>query len=288
MDSILGAEILKTRKRWMPYVILVACLIGVLFLVFVPGYATWKDSDFTGEQVDALHTFTLPYSLPALLDSGQFWGSMFVGILAASVVATEFNWGTVRQVLIRGQTRRGYLLTKLIALTIMSSAILLLTLAIGVLASVYATVIADQTVTFAAPGGPNAIDVAVMVLRAGYGILPYGLLAFMLATVARSGTMGIAGIVVFIFSEAVAIAILDSLGGIGPTLADLSIGENVKALLGENRIDGAGYNSMALRGLPAPGELNDAWAAALIILGHCALYTAVSFLSFQRRDIKVG
>lgn len=288
MDSILGAEILKTRKRWIPYVLFVVSVVGVIFLLFVPGYATWKSSDFTEDETAALHTFVLPYSFVAMLDSGQFWGSMFVGILAASVVSTEYSWGTVRQVLIRGQTRGAFLLTKIAAISIISAAMLLTVLAIGVLVSIYATTIADKTITLDAPDGPSLPEMLLMVLRAALCILPYGMFAFMLATTGRSGTLGVAGIIIFVFGESILVAILDSVGGIGPGLADISIGENVKAVLAQNEIPHTTYNSLALRELPPPDQLTNPNVAALVLLAHTALYALISFTSFSSRDIKVG
>lgn len=287
MDSILGAEILKTRKRWMPYMLFLVCVVGALFLIFPGGYIDYQENE-EFDRIDAFRTFAFPWSLTALLDSGQFWGSMFVGILAASVAATEYNWGTVRQVLIRGQSRSAYLATKLAAISIVATCILLAALGLGLLFSLFATTLADADITLDVPGGPSVPEMGLMVLRAALCILPYGMFAFMLAVVSRSGTMGISGIVVFLFGEAIAIAILDGLGSPGPTLADVSIGENVKSVLAVNRIAGDTYHSLAPREQPPASELADANVAALILLAHTALYAAIAFWVFERRDIKIA
>ena len=106
-----------------------------------------------------------------------------MGILAASAVGTEHSWGTVRQALIRGQPRSQYLTAKLFGIALIAAVSLLLALGIGVWFSVIATAVADLPITLDVPGGPSAAELGLMVLRAGFGILPYGLLAFSLAVV---------------------------------------------------------------------------------------------------------
>src|SRR5881397_2524522 len=146
---------------------------GTAFVIWLGGYGDWQGSDdFQGKQ-DALHTFAFPWSIPSLLDSGQFWGAFFVGILVASVVATEYNWGTVRQALIRGQSRTQYLAIKLAGLVLVSALSLLTALAAGLGFSLLATSIADQPITLDVPDGPSAAEVILMVVRAGYAVIPY-------------------------------------------------------------------------------------------------------------------
>ncbi|HET8943151.1 MAG TPA: hypothetical protein VFO59_00065, partial [Dehalococcoidia bacterium] len=73
--SMLGAEILKIRTRWMPYVLFLLMVGGAAVNIWLLGYVSWHD-DKTGEFAgDALRTFVFPWSIPALLDSGQFWGA---------------------------------------------------------------------------------------------------------------------------------------------------------------------------------------------------------------------
>lgn len=76
MTGLLRAEFLKLRKRWMPYVLFLLMLAGAAFVVWAIGYSTWHDND-QEFAASGLRTFAYPYSVPALLDSGQFWGSAF-------------------------------------------------------------------------------------------------------------------------------------------------------------------------------------------------------------------
>src|SRR3989337_122618 len=110
--ALLAAELVKIRKRWLVYVLLLVMLLGAAIQIWLAGYSSWRSASdqFGDELASALRSFVLPYSLPALLDSGQYWGSLLIGILTASVVATEYAWGTVRQAVLRGHTRRPYLI----------------------------------------------------------------------------------------------------------------------------------------------------------------------------------
>src|SRR5574341_676155 len=180
MDSVLGAEVLKTRKRWMPYVLFIFILLALLFQLLPAGYLAWTSAaefDLEGKG-NALRTFALPWSIPTILDSGQFYGSVFIAILASSIIATEHSWGTVRQALVRGQSRSSYLTVKLLAIVLMSAALLLAGLLVGIIFSIILTAIAGEPLTLDVAGSPSIPGYGLMILRAGLGIVPYGLMAF--------------------------------------------------------------------------------------------------------------
>ena len=287
-SAMLAAELLKVRKRWMPYILLLVMVAGAAIVIWLAGYGSWLDERndaefrFGGE---ALRTFALPWSIPALLDSGQFWGAILVGILTASVVATEYGWGTVRQAVIRGQTRSQYLTAKLLGIAVIAAISLLLALGIGVGFSVIATALADRPITLDVRGGPSVPEVALMVLRAGYTILPYGLLAFCLAVVGRSTTLGVAGILLFMFGEAIILAILEGIGSVAADARAFSIGHNVQAILTANRIGTGDYYSFAPRETLNPSELPDPAIAALVLGLYCIGFLMIAFVIFRRRDI---
>jgi ABC-type transport system involved in multi-copper enzyme maturation permease subunit len=286
MTSLLLVELLKMRKRWLPYLLFLVMVGGVAMLIWLGGFAEFHSSERDSRAL-GLHTMAVPWSLVALLDSGQFWGSFLVGVLVASGVATEYNWGTVRQALIRGQTRRQYLTVKLLGLATISAVSLLGALAIGMLFSVMATAIAGKPITLDVPDGPSVPEVVLIILRAGHGILPYALLAFCLTVVSRSTAMGTAGILIFIIGEAILSGILSGLGGPAPTIRAFLIGHNVSALLAANAIGPGEYNSMAFRELPVASELPDPGIAALVIAFYSALFLAIAYAVFQRRDLGV-
>jgi ABC-type transport system involved in multi-copper enzyme maturation permease subunit len=289
-SALLAAELLKTRKRWLPYVLLLVMLIGAGIQIWLAGYTSWRgatdDPQYRG---DALRSFVLPYSLTTLLETGQSWGSIIVGVLVASVVATEYSWGTVRQAVLRGQTRAEYLTIKLLGIAGVATVSLLFALGVGLLFSVMASAVADQPISFAAPGGPSAFEALLMIVRAGYCILPYALLAFCLTVVGRSTALGVAGTLMFVFGEAILTGILVSIGGVAGAIAAFLPGHNVNAIMALNRIGSGSFNTPALRdtGL-ARSELPDPTVAALVLAIYCVAFLAISYVVFQKRDMTAG
>jgi len=289
--SVLAAELLKMRKRWLPYILLFVAVAGSALIIWLAGYANWLSERDNAEYEhghDSLRAFALPWSLPTLLDMGQFYGAVLVSVLVASAVATEHGWGTVRQALIRGQTRAQYLVSKLTGLTVLSVAGLLLVLAIGLLFSVMATAIADLPVTLDAgsEGSITTREAVVMIVRSGYGALPYVLLAFCLTVIGRSTTLGIVGTLLYMFViESILIAVLGGLGGVGSDARAFFLGHNVNALMTANRIQPDDCCSLAPREMVEASELPDPWVAALVVGLYCAVFLVVAFSVFQRRDL---
>lgn len=275
--SVLAAELLKLRKRWLPYVLLLPLVALLALQTFAAYFAGWR-----GERdVEALRAAVLPWSLPGLLDLTQYFGAILVAVLAASAVGTEHGWGTVRQALIRGQTRSQYLTTKLLGIAVLGGIGFLLAFGTGLGFSAIVTALEDRDL----PGGPSAPDVLLMVLRAGYSILPYALLAFCLAVVGRSTTLGVAGGLTYGFVEGIVLAILGAIGGAAADVRAFSIGHNVSALLSANRIDSIDYVSFAFRGRPPPSELPDPAVAVLVLGLYCLGFLTIAFVVFNRRDI---
>jgi ABC-2 type transport system permease protein len=285
--SVLAAELLKVRKRWMPYVLLLVMVAGAAVLIWLIGYVGYHEETDPGYKSDALRTFAFPWSIATLLDSGQFWGAaVFVTILTSSTVATEYNWGTVRQALTRGLPRWQFLAAKLLGTSIICIVLLLAALAIGILFSMFATSIEGESITLDVPDGPSLPDIVLMVLRAALGIIPYGMLAFALAVIGRSTALGIAGTLGYMLGEGIIVAILDSIGGVAADFREVAVGRHVASLMAANRIGPGDYNSIAARELPVATDLPDVWVATLVILLYCTAFTALAFIIFQRRDLR--
>ena len=282
--SVLSAELLKVRKRWLMYVLLLVMIAGVAIQIWLIGYVSWVQEKDEAEYLfgdEAARTFVLPYALTTLLDSGQFWGAILIGILVSSVVGTEYGWGTVRQAILRGQPRAEFLTTKLIGLVLLSSVCLLAALAIGLLFAAMATSIADVDVE----GSMSAGDAVLSVLRAGYAIIPYAMLAFALTTIGRSTTLGVAGTLMFIVLEAILVPIFGSFGWSEDVRA-LFPGYNASALLAANYIDGhSSFYSLAPRELLDPTELPEPAAAASVLALYSIGLAALTYYVFSRRDL---
>ncbi len=284
----LTAELMKIRTRWLPYVVLVALLAGAaaqVLLFGVVAYHAEQGQPEYGDSPPGLRSFAMPWALHTMLDSGQFWGGVLIAFVVASAVATEYGWGTVRLAIARGQSRTRYLATKLLGATITASALLLFTLAIAVAMALVASSLEGQPITLDVRGGPSAAEVPVMILRAGLGILPYGMLAFCLAVVGRSTAVGATGLLVYKLGESILLPLFENLGGFWADLEVLFIGHYAEALIAANRIDGQEYASLAFRSQPLAAELPDPWIAAMMVLLWTGVLGAVAFTVFGARDL---
>ena len=296
MRDQLRAELLKSRTRWLPFVLLIIMLLGVGVQVWLFGYTQWWDihndsnPDVRADVPIAIRTFVLPWALPALLDAGQYWGSLIIGIFIASAVATEYNWGTVRVAIARGQSRESWLGVKIVGLALFCAALLLVALAWGIVSMLVTTSMAgfDITLDPRGPAAMSALDVPVFILRAGFCILPYALLAFAMATIGRSTALGASGIILFLIIESSLIPIFGALPDPWPSFRDLTIGHNAAALIAQNRLDGGEYVSLAPRELPDPAKLPDPWMAFFVLSTWCAALLGATFYVFTRRDLRPG
>ncbi len=125
----------------------------------------------------------------------------------------------------------------------------------------------------------------MMIARAALAILPYGMLAFMLTVLSRSTAIGATGVIVYKLIESSAVGILSSLGGTWADFQNLFIQHHAAALLAVNRSGYPDYNSIAFRPLPDPADTPDPWFAASVLVAFCAVFVAVAFWSFARRDL---
>jgi ABC-type transport system involved in multi-copper enzyme maturation permease subunit len=296
MRDLIVAELMKSRTRWLPYVLLLVMVLGAGVQVWLFGYTAWWDIHDDPDPVIredlpmVIRAFVLPWALPTLLDAGQFWGSLIIGIFIASAVATEYNWGTIRQAVARGQSRAQWLTVKLIGLALFCAMLLLLTLGWGVVSMLITSSLADAPVTLDPPG-PAELPVAeipIMILRAGFCILPYALLAFAMAVVGRSTALGATGIILFLIIESTVVPIFGALPDPWPSFRSVTIAHNVSGVLAANKIDDVDYFSLAARETPDPGELPDPWLAFTVLCIWCAGLLAATYYIFQRRDLRLG
>lgn len=284
-SDLLAAELLKVRKRWLPWILLAVLLLVMGMHVWLGGFIAWRASDDHRFEQDSLRFFVLPWAMPGLLETVQFWGAILAGILAASVVATEHNWGTVRQALIRGQPRSSYLTAKLAGIATLGLLGFFAALLTGIVLALLATASAAGASVEPALSRPSFLDIVLMVLRALYATAPHVLLAFCLTVVSRSTTMGVAGILVYFIVEGIVVGILGGVGGQAADYRVFFLGHNVVGLLSANRIDGEAAGSFAFRDSPPSIDLPDPAASAVVIGVYCALFLLISYRVFLQRDI---
>jgi len=118
---LIRAELLKARRRQATWVLLIVALVlmGVTFLLVGLGL-----------QFTRLLEFPQMYAI-----IGQFafgLGGLFAVVYAAALVGADWNWGVLRNVVARGESRAGYLLAKAIALAVLLAVAALIVFAAGI------------------------------------------------------------------------------------------------------------------------------------------------------------
>jgi ABC-type transport system involved in multi-copper enzyme maturation permease subunit len=280
---------MKTRTRWLPYMLLAFLFIGAAIQIWLFGGVAYLDERNNIEEYGTpagAFTFRWPYAILPLLDSGQYWGPVFIAFFAASAVATDFGWGSVRLSIARGVTRTQFLAAKLLTTALICTAGMLLALAVGVVFSLGATqLFEDPTKYVGINPEPSLSGMPLMIARTALTIVPYGMLAFMLAVLSRSTALGATGVLVYKLVESASVSLLGELGGSWAWGQNLFLEHHASGLLAVNRSGYPDYNTIAFRAIPDPADAPDPWFATSMLVAFCIVFGAVSFASFARRDL---
>lgn len=287
---LIRAELLKSRRRTATYVVLIVdiVLMALTFLAVSQGMKLLDIVEFP-----AMYTII-----------GQFafgLGGLLALVYAAAFVGADWNWGVIRNVIARGESRANYLLAKAIALAILLAISTLIVFALGIVFVYIAAAIAGVPV--ASPLRGNGLqDLAENVLLGYPVLLQRAAIGLAVAVVLRSQLAGaVVGIVLFL-GEAVITQILtvlslgSSLSGggfqngfqpIGPEwyqFLPISIGGNVlDALPGAGSSLGGGSGTGGLEGIllrPVPFEI-----AFPLVFVYLAVAVLIGVLALQRQEI---
>ena len=214
----------------------------------------------------------LPNSLMfALVSSLAFFGVILVMILAASVPGTEYGWGTLRTVLVRGVGRWQLLASKTLVIALASVGLSALVLAIVGLASVIATLTLEGEIVGAGEWSELAIAFGKLI----YVYLPYVALAVLMSVLTSSSGMGIAISVGYYVIEQIVVGIL----------ANFEWFEGISTFVLGRAASGwmdSGDFSFGAGGI---GAVPDPLPAAMVMLGYTVILGGLAFWLFQRKDV---
>jgi ABC-type transport system involved in multi-copper enzyme maturation permease subunit len=120
MLPLLRSEIFRLRRRAMPRI-----LIGIMALIIIALYLLFWSLIRTspeGMQPEDLERFSDSLSFGAVRETGmslvQSVGTVMAVILGATLISSEFGWGTIRTILPRASGRAAFITAKLIALAL--------------------------------------------------------------------------------------------------------------------------------------------------------------------------
>jgi ABC-2 type transport system permease protein len=283
MIGLIRAELLKIRRRQATYVLLIIELV-LAGLIFLPTGAIYK--------VTGIIEFPAAYSLFKEVAFGL--GGLIAMVFAAAFVGADWNWGVLRNIVARGESRERYLLAKAAALAIVLAIALLIVFASCFVFTYLQGLI--YGIPVANPFRANGLQDLVVWIVVGYPVLlQRAAIGLAVAVVFRSQLAGaVVGIVLFLV-ESVVTTILtvltfgsnafnDNFSGFQPVGPEwfqylpISIGGNVfNALPGSGGVTSSGdISSLFLRSVEFPVAM-----AGVLIYLVAAMAIALIFLRRQ-------
>jgi ABC-2 type transport system permease protein len=266
MEHLLRSELFRVRKRGQTW--LLVAVVAAFVVLFYGGmtiaHAVRPDAD----KLDALRLATIH-------DNGLgvvgLIGSVVVAVFAASLIGSEYGWNTLRPALARARTRSAFLTAKWLTVALYAVGLAV----VGVVATMAAAITASLVAGEGFDGSfATAIDAVTISGRFAAGFLPTAALAMAVALVARSNAAGIAIGITLSFVEPLVFMLLNAWSDVFATVQKAGIDWNAKRLF-----DFGGD----------PGISNgEAWTSAGVLAIWVALFVAVSYRVFARRDVTSG
>ena len=233
MIPLLRSELFRLTRRAMPRVLLLI-LVAALAAFYLLLWTVVRNSaeEPSGLDVSGIRDGLRVGAARATgLSLVQQAGTVLVVIVAASTVATEFTWGTIRTLLPRSDGRSALLTAKLIALLLFVA----VTVLVGYLAALGASALVTALEGLDRDLGPQFLSRTLASLaRTAYVMLPFLALAFLVAVWARSSAAGIGIGLAVLFLEGLLTSLMTAAGGPLERVADAMPGRNVEALLNAN------------------------------------------------------
>ena len=235
---------------------------------------TWRSEDCANTvTLDALRRgFTFPNSITASISGFSSSGPIAIGlllimILTASLVGSEYGWGTLRTVLAGGIGRWTFLSAKLL---------LLLWLCAGVLIVIaVASVASSLTAAWTSPDAAGELvdagkwwDVAIISFKSLYGFLPFIALSGFATVLTSSRGIGISIAVGYFIVE----SILAPLLHLNDTLADVADYLLIQGF-------------RAWTAVPVAEGSSDTLESFVAILAYTVALVAATSWMFRRRDV---
>lgn len=290
MIRLIGAELFKLRKRSMTWILL-SILIGILVLLYLLLLAISKvnlPAGPGGQQMGNLKNLLgLPTALPFAMSMLSSFGTVLAVILAANTIGNEYNWRTIRTMLISSESRFKLLGAKLISATIVILAGMVIGLAAGFIMSLITTAIGGFAFDFSFVTGTYLWDQFLQFWRTFFVLIPYALLGFLFAITGRSAMPGISLGIGIYFLESIITTFMRLAGGWIARVPEYLLTANVNAITALNKLP-QGFRAGA-GAIGAGSDLSSqnpgVGHAAIILTGYSLIFLILAFYLFRKRDV---
>jgi ABC-2 type transport system permease protein len=286
VTRLIAAELFKLRKRLMTKVLLYVMLgVLVVFYFILLAVSNAIPSGSHPGMGDLSTLLGLPSAIPFALSMLAGFGTLLVVILIASSIGHEYNWRTIRTMVISSESRFKLLGAKLISTGILVLIGMIIGVVTGFVMSLITTAIGGYTFNFDFLTGEYIWDQFLQFWRTFFVLIPYATLAFLFAIVGRSAMSGIGlGIGVYIV-ESLITTFMTLAGGWVADIPDYLLANNVNvitalATLPEGFNMGSGFGDVTFE---MPGVPH----AFITLAIYSVVFLVLSFYVFRRRDVTV-
>lgn len=216
--------------------------------------------NLTGAPMDPWTAFTWTESFTFMLNT------IFTVVIAADLVAGEFTWGTIKLLLIRPWSRGKILLSKFLAMILFSLLGTAIVAGVGMLSS---ALLFSSISPISFRPEVSGVEAAMIMLLTDYiELFVISLIAFMISTVFRSGSLAIGLSMLMLFTK-------DLFG----MLFNPEKYEWAKYILFLH-MDLSDY----IHSPVGPGGVGIGFSIAVLV-GYCLIFALVSWWSFAKRDV---
>ena len=256
--------------------VLLSVLIGIVVIFYVVLFHISKATIPThGYQ----ETLGLPMVIPFVLSILVPFGIILSVILITSSIGTEYNWHTIRTMLIWSESRFKLLGAKLIAVGILMLIGMVVGLAAGFIMSLITTAIGGYVFDFSFATGGYLWDQFLQFWRTFYVLIPYMLLGFLFAVIGRSSIPGLVLGIGEFFLESMIAALLRLAGGWIAKIPDYLLTVNVNAI---NTLSDVPPKVLVVGN---PGQMSGLPHAFATVAVYNMVFIMIAFYLFRKRDL---
>ena len=198
--SLFASGLRKLRRRPATWVTL-GLLAGLLALVIIAVGATSNRAGASGpERAAILSLVTFPQAYDEILTFILGLGGLFAVIYGAAIAGSEWQWGTLKNAVARGQSRSRYVLLTFASVAVVIAVGLVITFIVGVVAALVGATIAGVS-TSGLTDSATLGRLPEQFVRGWVAIVEEGALGFAIATLAGSQLAGIGAGIALYFGE---------------------------------------------------------------------------------------
>jgi ABC-type transport system involved in multi-copper enzyme maturation permease subunit len=233
---------------------------------------------------EILDSIVLPSSMATIFTVMQGVIPLFIIIMVASTVGTEYNWGTIRHYIARGTSRSNYINSKIITMIAIATIWILAVIVVGFITCIITTIHAN---------GESGIgwdflnidfinNIFLYAARTLLIVVPYLLLTIFLITIFRSSTTPLIIGGFYFFIVPILIGQLSLNGGLSE-IFQYSLTYNIEQLIAINPFYEHDFSFTYWLNLPAETQIQPWWHSTIILLGYCLIIMSALHYIFRNQ-----